>query len=258
MNVFSMIKNFLCAVKLQYAAGGFKGITRLILAVLMKIFQRVYTRVGNGKKYCPCCGWNGANFLPYIDEGYVGFQAECPVCRSHARHRAHSLFYRKYFSCLCGELLYVAPEKNVDFFRNMATLNVRTSEYLFAASVDFHYDLLDIDCPDSMWDYIICHRVIEHVSDDRQAMRELYRVLKPGGICVLSVPIDNNLSTTIEYHKPNPFESCHYYRYGTDFVSRIPVEFAVEAYDFRTLFSAEEFDSLHLVDDFIYVCRRPV
>ena len=222
-----MIKNFLIAFQLQYVAAGVRGIARLVLAVLMKVFQRVYTRIGSGKKFCPCCGWHGTHFLPYIDAGYVNFQEECPICRSHARHRAHSLFYRKHFSGICGRLLYIAPEKNLEYFRDLPALTVATSEYSPSALADFHYNLLDIDCPDSTWDFIVCHRVIEHVSDDRQAMSELYRVLKPGGICVISVPVDFNCSSTIEYQHPNPFESCHYYRYGTDFVTRIPSEFAV-------------------------------
>jgi SAM-dependent methyltransferase len=256
MNMKLMIKDFLQAVKLQHSVGGVGGITRLITAILMKIFKSIYTRVGNGKKYCPCCGWKGANFLPYIDAGYVVFHNECPVCKSQARHRAHSLFYRKHFPCLSGELLYVAPEKNVDYFRQMASLNVYTSEYLPTVSADFHYDLLDIDCPDSTWDYIICHRVIEHVADDRQAMREFCRILKPGGVCILSVPIDFNRSATIEYHQANPLDSDHFYNFGTDFTSRIPAEFAVVAYDFRTLFSAAEFNSLQLFDELIFVCRK--
>lgn len=256
MKIQKVLEDFFCAVKLQYSAGGIVGIKRLFIAILMKIFKSIYTRIGSGRKYCPCCGWKGTNFLPYIDAGYVGFQGVCPVCNSQARHRAHSLFYRKYFPCIHGELLYIAPEKNVDYFRNMTSLNVQTSEYLSTVSADFHYDLLDLNCPDSTWDYIICHRVIEHVSNDRQAMRELYRVLKPGGVCILSVPIDINLSATIEYHKPNPLDSNHFYNYGTDFAHRIPSEFAIEIYDFRSLFSAEEFETLHLFDDFIYVCKK--
>lgn len=250
------MKDFWSALRLQHAAGGVRGGARLILAVFIKVFQKPYTRVGTGRKSCPCCGWKGTNFLPYIDEGYVSFQTECPVCRSQARHRAHYLFYQKTFHSICGELLYISPERNIEYFRKMDCLKVRTSEYQPEAPADFHYDLIDMNCPDASWNYIICHRVIEHVPDDRRAMRELYRVLRPGGICVLSVPIEMGLARTIEYHKPNPLESNHFYRYGIDFVSRIPEQFAVEVYDFRTFFSEEEFDQLHLHGDHIYVCKK--
>lgn len=37
-------------------------------------------------------------------------------------------------------------------------------------------------------DFCICHEVVEHVADDRRALAELYRVVKPGGYLLISVP----------------------------------------------------------------------
>lgn len=42
--------------------------------------------------------------------------------------------------------------------------------------------------PVESYDTIICSEVIEHIEDDRQAIQELARVLKPGGRLILSVP----------------------------------------------------------------------
>jgi SAM-dependent methyltransferase len=42
--------------------------------------------------------------------------------------------------------------------------------------------------PDSSFDLILSHEVLEHVLDDRQAMVEMARVLKPGGRVVIFVP----------------------------------------------------------------------
>jgi SAM-dependent methyltransferase len=155
-----------------------------------------------------------------------------------------------------GKLLYIAPERNIEYFKGISRLTVQSSEYSTEIPADLHYDLLAMDCADNEWDYIICHRVIEHVSDDRRAMQELYRTLKLNGLCVLSVPIDYSLTATKEFKSPNPFESDHYYRYGTDFVSRIPAEFSVETYEFRNIFTPGEFDMLNLYDDTIFLCRK--
>ena len=42
---------------------------------------------------------------------------------------------------------------------------------------------------DSSVDFFICSHVLEHVEDDRKALRELYRILRQGGQGILIVPI---------------------------------------------------------------------
>jgi len=42
--------------------------------------------------------------------------------------------------------------------------------------------------PDCMFDLVLSHEVLEHVPDDRQAVREACRVLKPGGRLIVFVP----------------------------------------------------------------------
>lgn len=51
-------------------------------------------------------------------------------------------------------------------------------------------DITDIHHPDHSFDVIVCSHVLEHVSDDRRAMRELCRVLRPSGWAILNVPIN--------------------------------------------------------------------
>ncbi len=41
---------------------------------------------------------------------------------------------------------------------------------------------------DNYFDVVLSHEVLEHVDDDRQAIREVLRVLKPGGRLILFVP----------------------------------------------------------------------
>lgn len=42
--------------------------------------------------------------------------------------------------------------------------------------------------PDSTFDVVFSHEVLEHVDDDRQAAREMVRVTRPGGQIVIYVP----------------------------------------------------------------------
>ena len=45
-----------------------------------------------------------------------------------------------------------------------------------------------IDYPDGHFDIVIAAEVLEHVENDSLAVREIYRVLRPGGVCVITVP----------------------------------------------------------------------
>lgn len=59
-------------------------------------------------------------------------------------------------------------------------------------------DITNILFDDNTFDVILCVHVLEHVMDDRKAMRELYRVLKPGGWAILQSPVDPDYEKTFE------------------------------------------------------------
>ncbi len=52
-------------------------------------------------------------------------------------------------------------------------------------------DITDTGVDDDSFDLIYCSHVLEHVRDDRAAMREMFRVLKPGGRALIMVPISD-------------------------------------------------------------------
>jgi SAM-dependent methyltransferase len=54
---------------------------------------------------------------------------------------------------------------------------------------DFHCDLSEaIPRPEATYDAVIATQVLEHLQDPRQAIKEFYRVLKPGGALILTCP----------------------------------------------------------------------
>lgn len=68
--------------------------------------------------------------------------------------------------------------------------------------------LSDLNFDSSSFDKIICLEVLEHIKDDKKTLSELARVLKNGGLLVLSVPKKKeNLSPKEEeeYEHPKPF-----------------------------------------------------
>jgi len=53
--------------------------------------------------------------------------------------------------------------------------------------------------PDNHFDLVTATEVIEHLENHRQVMREIYRVLKPGGLCILSTPNILNMSSRLRF-----------------------------------------------------------
>lgn len=88
-------------------------------------------------------------------------------------------------------------------------------------------DITQIDFPDNSFDVIYCSHVLEHVVDDRQAMQEFYRVLRPGGWAVLLVPItaDQTFEDPAIVSPQDRLQmfgqADHVRRYGPDFVDRL-------------------------------------
>jgi SAM-dependent methyltransferase len=88
-------------------------------------------------------------------------------------------------------------------------------------------DITDIRFPDASFDVVYCSHVLEHVDDDRAAMRELRRVLRPDGWAILLVPI----TAAVTYEDPTIVEPAarvaafgqedHVRRYGPDYVDRL-------------------------------------
>ena len=104
-------------------------------------------------------------------------------------------------------------------------------------------DITAIDHSDESFDLIICSHVLEHIPDDRLAIRELFRVLKRDGTAILQVPISASLPSTIEDPwLSNPRERerrfgqhDHVRIYGADYTTRLEEGgFLVETFDARS------------------------
>ena len=88
-------------------------------------------------------------------------------------------------------------------------------------------DITDIQFEGNRFDALYCSHVLEHVPDDRRAIRELLRVLKPGGWALFMVPIKRDRT----YEDPGITDPAererifgqhdHVRAYGPDFLDRL-------------------------------------
>jgi len=124
-------------------------------------------------------------------------------------------------------MLHVAPERA---FENLLKHRLG-SGYLTAdlhnLSAMVRMDITNINYAEETFDVIYCSHVLEHVPDDRRAIRELHRVLKSDGWAVLVVPITadrtfEDPSITDPSERLRLFgQEDHVRRYGPDFVQRL-------------------------------------
>lgn len=161
----------------------------------------------------------------------------CPVCFSHSRTRLlwEYLLREIKIDSLTPRigLLHVAPEFGISYRLRKKPINyvaadINPQQYKDLGGVTY-CDITAIDQPDERFHLIICSHVLEHVPDDRLAIRELFRVLKPGGTAILQVPISASLERTIEdpsltdpRERERRFgQDDHVRIYGADFPTRI-------------------------------------
>ena len=120
---------------------------------------------------------------------------------------------------------------------------------------------------DAAFDAILCSHVLEHVEEDRVAMSELARVLRPGGWLLVLVPLDVNRPETYEDPAMQSEEDRtraflqhdHVRLYAPDIADRL----AETGLEVRAVRSADEFGGAAaaryglLADETVFHCAHP-
>jgi hypothetical protein len=231
------------------------------------------TNHGKATFTCPVCNYTGP-FMDVQPDTGVRKHALCPKCFSYERHRLQYLVVQSVFKGLRlseMSLLHFAPEPlfRSFFFRHFKCYETAD---LYADNVDHQVDIQALPFADESYDVVFASHVLEHIPDDRQALREIRRILKPNGFAILPVPIVGE--TTIEYPEPNPHEALHVRAPGFDYYDRyqpyfsrveqytsdsFPQEFQVHIYEDRSQWSKEKFPLRQLIQgekhlDIVPVC----
>ena len=158
----------------------------------------------------------------------------CPFCRCHDRERHLILFFEKlglWEKVRGADVLHIAPEKRLAVrIEACGPAKYVKGDLVPAREGVERLDVTAIDYSDASFDWVICNHVLEHVPDDARALRELFRVLRPGGIAVLQTPFAAALDRTREQEEGIDTDDKrldvygqedHVRLYGTDLFARI-------------------------------------
>ncbi|MEI8324259.1 MAG: methyltransferase domain-containing protein [Betaproteobacteria bacterium] len=192
------------------------------LTAATRFGSRFIARLPFGRqRWCNICHRQLRRFLPYrggwrdmpevvqkldiIGSDVQNF--ECPWCGCHDRER-HLLMYLEASGRLQlfrnSKILHFAPEHHL----RCLIQSTNPAEYIGADLFPMNpevqkIDIQNISYPEEYFDFVIANHVLEHVEDEELALREIIRVLRPGGHAILQTPYARCLSTTLADHAIN-------------------------------------------------------
>lgn len=186
----------------------------LIFKCTLLLSRQKYKPLKGSGFLCNACNERYLAFIPEfpsaensraIEEHQVvagyGNNILCPNCLSTARERLVLAILQN--SDLDGKnILHLSPEKKLyPFLKSKAT--VTTADLLpgFYKTIDGlvqKQDATNFSFANETFDMVIANHILEHIPDDRKAMSEIFRVLKPGGTAVLQVPYSQSIAHTLE------------------------------------------------------------
>ena len=216
------------------------------LSYVIRPFIAFYLK---GKKYTdPIDNKSFRKFLPY------GYEVQrqnvlSPSTLSLERHRLLWLYLTNETNFFTSKkkVLHMAPEQC--FLSRFKKLN---HEYITAdidsPIADVKADIVNLPFTDNSFDVVLCNHVLEHIQDDTKAMKELFRVMKKGGMGIFQVPQDLNRDVTFEDNSiTDPKERAkifgqydHVRVYGRDYFDKLrSVGFKVEEVNYSQKVSSE-------------------
>jgi SAM-dependent methyltransferase len=164
---------------------------------------------------CPICGGREFGRGPKGRTSPNGAMPRCAGCQSLERHRIFRIMFDrlgiKNFATWKAIQFSPDPTVDPDWF---------ASHELSVYGESGGEDIQAINRPDAGYDIAICSHVLEHVGDDRAALTELLRIVKPDGLLYLAIPDPFREEVTRDWGFPKPEKHGHWRVYGADVVER--------------------------------------
>ena len=217
----------------------------------------------------PIDGKSFRKFLPY-GYGKQRKNALSPSTLSLERHRLMWLFLQQETAFFTSKeklkVLHIAPEQCfLDIFRKQKNLDYTTSD-LESPIADVKADICNLPFDDNSFDVVFCNHVLEHIANDTKAMKELYRVLKTGGMGIFQIPQDLSREKTFEDNtitdrkeRAKIFGQYDHVRvYGRDYFNKLrAIGFKVDEVDYTQKIAPEKLERFCLMkNEILPVCYK--
>jgi len=196
----------------------------------------------------------------------------CPRCDAFDRDRLTAIYLEEAFRGFDRNRIYrlleFAPGDALHKkLKSLPFIAYRSAD-LSRKTVDERIDMTDMaGYADGSLDIILCSHILEHIPDDRKAMREMRRVLKPDGFAIVLVPLVVGLDETHEDPGMDTPELCwkyfgagdHVRQYGKrDFIERLEAAgLRVEQLGIAH-FGAEAFRRAGIANNSVLYVARPL
>lgn len=217
------------------------AIRKARISLMRVAYQRL--PIGGAAFRCPICLYKGPFMAAPFDTPRRN--AICPRCLSAERHRLQRLVCDEVFNGLWNPtgktLLQFAPDAMTPYltqrFGEVICADIRSTKRSIVL------DMRAIDMENQSVDAVFASHVLEHIREDRTALQEVHRILKPGGIAILPVPVVSN--ATVEYPEAVPTEAYHWRAPGVDYFDRYR-----EVFESVRIFGSNDFDEAYQTFDF--------
>ena len=177
--------------------------------------RRAFAKYKGSGFQCNFCGASYTTFVPeyptpdiknaitnnHVIAGF-GENVYCPNCLSKNRERLVKAVLQNHVSLEGKKILHFSPEKPLfNFIKGAATVTTVDITPGFYRNIDnaiLYADATNLPFTDGAFDILIANHILEHIPDDRTAMKELFRVLKGKGLAILQVPYSETIPITFE------------------------------------------------------------
>ena len=268
----------------------FAQFSRYLEKSMKKIVKSLFSKLNfmHAGTFCSVCNNYNVKFSPLPDlyrlnakkYDYIHFgKGEmtsldtyfCASCSASDRERLYAYWIKHQISIgrlsKSTKMIHFSPEFGLSrLIRSLKIFDDYQTADLSDTGVDHNVDLLNLPFENNSFDFFICSHILEHVQDDRQAIRELFRITRPNGCGILMAPIILGLEKTIEdptiisgaerWHLFGQDDHVRLYSHN-DYVERIrSAGFLLEQLDSK-YFGVNAFNRLGLKQtSILYVARK--